>query len=149
MTATPHMTLWELLDQLPQQAPFSREKIETLLSTKLVENSNASNDFFQFFTLPNPLVLEGAVLDNTDLRIKRVGGHPGFLVLSLAASKLALAEVQRHYPELRITDAPRGHSPDEVTSYSAFLPWGKLSFSFSVRQPDRVSSIAFDPVPLR
>lgn len=149
MTSTQHMTLWELLDQLAQQAPFSREKIEKLLGTRLVETSNASNDFFQFYKLPSPLALEGAALDDIDLRIKSAGGHPGFLVLQLAASKLTLAEVRRHYPELRITDAPRGRSPDEVTSHSAFLPWGKLSFSFPVRQPDCVSRIALDPAPLK
>lgn len=149
MGSVQHMTLWELLNQLAEQVPFEREKIERLLGTVLVETANASNEFFQFFKLPRPLILEGAALNDIDLRIKRDGGHPGFLVLQLRASKLTLAEVRRHYPELRLTDAPRGRSPDEVTSYSSFLPWRKLSFSFPVRQPDNVSNIAFDPLPPR
>lgn len=57
MASARHMTLWELLDRLAQQTPFSREKIEKLLGIVLVETANASNEFFQFYKLPSALTL--------------------------------------------------------------------------------------------
>ncbi|MEF3062924.1 hypothetical protein V4C85_24170 [Ralstonia solanacearum] len=141
----PKMTVWQAIDALTQQIPFSKTKIENLLSTQLIETDEGGNDVFQFFK-SNPIKLsDGVVIEDVDLRIKRTGPHPGFLVLSVGGSCIGIDTVRTHYSDLRITDTPRGHSLDEVTSHSASLPWGELSFSFKERNPNCLSSVAFDP----
>ncbi|MEZ0190469.1 hypothetical protein AB9X41_14670 [Ralstonia solanacearum] len=141
----PKMTVWQAIDALTQQIPFSKTKIENLLSTRLIETDEGGNDVFQFFK-SNPIKLsDGVVIENVDLRIKRTGPHSGFLVLSVGGSCIGIDAVRTHYSDLRITDTPRGHSLDEVTSHSASLPWGELSFSFKERNPNCLSSVAFDP----
>lgn len=139
------MTLWQAIDALAQQAPFSKAKIETLLSTQLSETNYTGNDVFQFFE-SSPLALsDGVRIANVDLRIKRQGPHPGFMVLSIDGRCITIEEVRKHYTDLEITDIPRGRSLDESTSHTTKLPWGELSFSFKERNPDCVSSIAFQP----
>ncbi len=139
------MTVWQAIDALTQQIPFSKTKIENLLSTQLTETDDGGNDVFQFFK-SNPVKLsDGVMIENVDLRIKRAGPHPGFLVLNIGGSCIGIDVVRSHYGDLKITDTPRGRSPDEVTSHSAMLRWGELSFSFKERNPNCLASIAFDP----
>ena len=141
----PKMTLWQAIDALAKQIPFSKIKIENLFSTQLAETDEGGNDVFQFFK-SNPIkVSEGVAIENVDLRIKRAGPHPGFLVLSIGGNCIGIDAVRAHYNELKITDTPRGHSLDEVTSHSAMLQWGELSFSFKERNPNCLASVAFDP----
>jgi hypothetical protein len=44
-----------------------------------------------------------------------------------------------------MTQSPRGRSWDEETSYSVFMPWGKLSFGFMESNPNCLSSIVINP----
>lgn len=139
------MTLWQAIDALVKQIPFSKAKIENLLSTQLTETAEGGNDVFQFFK-SNPIKLsDGVVIENVDLRVKRAGPHPGFLVLSVGGGCIGIDAVRAHYKDLKITDTPRGHSLDEVTSHSTMLGWGELSFSFKERNPNCLASVAFDP----
>ena len=66
-------------------------------------------------------------------------------VLELGGPCVPLEEVRGHYGDLQITDTPHGHSLDEKTSYTAYLPWGELSFGFAERNPDCLASIVFEP----
>lgn len=140
-------TLWQAITHLSQQIPFSKESVEEVLATRLVRCVEQGNEFFWFYE-GNDIALAGGGVLNVDLRIKREGEHPGFLVINLSGTCNKLAEVRSHYDELQITDTPRGHSLDEVTSYTAILSWGKLSFGFKERQPDCLSSVAFNPKKL-
>ncbi|WP_338152538.1 hypothetical protein [Paraburkholderia monticola] len=58
---------------------------------------------------------------------------------------VTLAMVRAHYSNLKITDTPRGRSPDETTAFSAFLPWGTLSFGFAERNRDCLEGVSLDP----
>jgi hypothetical protein len=141
----PSMTLWKVIKELEQQIPFSKEKIEQTLSTVLVRRDVSGNHFF-FFYRSDPVQLQnGGLISHVDLRIKRESKHPGFLVLNISGECVPLQQVRMHYNQTRITDHPRGRSLDEVTSHTATLPWGELSFSFKERQPDCLSSVAFEP----
>ncbi|MEQ6352741.1 hypothetical protein [Ralstonia pseudosolanacearum] len=139
------MTLWQTIGTLTKSAQCSQTKIENLLSTQLTETDEGGNDVFQFFKSTPIKLSDGVVIENVDLRIKRAGPHPGFLVLSIGGSCIGIDAVRAHYNDLKITDTPRGHSRDEVTSHSAMLRWGELSFSFKERNPNCLASIAFDP----
>jgi len=142
---TKNMTLWQAIETLAQQIPFTKAKIEGFLSTVLTETDNTGNDVFQFYKSNRIELGDGVEISNVDLRIKRHGPHPGFMVLDINGTCIKLDQVRSHYGEMQITDMPRGHSLDEVTSYTAKRPWGELSFSFAERNPVCLASIAFDP----
>jgi len=143
------MTLWQTIDAVVQQIPFTRIKMERLLVTQLAEKDTSRvaipNTAFQFY-VGGPVQLAGdVVISNVDLRIRHRAGHPGFLVLRLNGDCIDLDTVRQYYSSLKVTDRPRGISPEEATSYTAVLHWGKLSFSFRQRNPNCLSSIAFAP----
>jgi hypothetical protein len=140
------LSLWQVVAVLTEQPQYTKAKIEGLLPVTLVETNNAGgNEIFQFFKSDPVLLNDGSVILNIDLRIKRQGSHPGFLVLELGGTCVPLEEVRGHYGDLQITDTPHGHSLDEKTSYTAYLPWGELSFGFAERNPDCLASIVFEP----
>ena len=120
---------------------------EKVLAAKLTQTTVQSNEYFWFYESDSVASAGDASL-KADLRINREGMHPGFLVINLSGSCIKLAEVRSRYEGLQITDHPRGHSLDESTSYTAALSWGALSFSFKERQPDCLSSVAFEPKKL-
>ena len=141
------LTPWQAIAQLSQQIPFTKEGVENVLAAKLTLTAVQGNEYFWFYE-SDSIALAGGASFKADLRIKREGVHPGFLVINLSGSCITLAEVRSHYEGLQITDHPRGRSLDEVTSYTAALSWGALSFSFKERQPDCLSSVAFEPKKL-
>jgi hypothetical protein len=138
-------TLWQILDELSHQLPFSKKRIETVLSTQLSESDKRGNDIFLFYMSPPVNLADGIVISNVDLRLKREGSHPGFLVLEIEGAHITGAQVRKHYDHLKITDFPRGRSPEEATVYSQDLPWGRLSFGFKERNRDCLASVSFHP----
>ncbi|WP_256260098.1 hypothetical protein [Burkholderia ubonensis] len=139
------MTLWQAIDALAQQVPFSKAKVEHALSTRLTETDEEGNDVFQFFKSTPVTLTDGVVIKNVDLRVKRQGAHPGFMVLELGGQCVGLDAVRGRYSHLEITDVPRGRSLDEATTHSAQLPWGQLSFGFEERNPACLASVSFKP----
>jgi len=143
------MDLWKTIDTLTQQIPFSQQKVETVLSTQLTEKPLGSgNDLYHLFESQPITLADGVIIFNVDLRIKRSGDHPGFLVLEMdvtGGTGVTLEQVQAQYSQLTITNTPSGDSLEEEYSYSQIFPWGKLSFGFKARDPERLASIAFDP----
>lgn len=145
MTIKLNSSLWSVIESLSRQIPFSKHKVETTLSTILLEENTDGNDVFQFFR-SEPLELsDGVVLSRIDLRIKRGGGHPGFAVLNVAGTCVTLDEIRRHFGNLTVTEIPRGRSLDDATSHTAFLSWGKLSFGFAERKPSCLAWVSFNP----
>ena len=142
---TKQMTLWQVIEALARQVPFTKAKLEALLSTTLSETDDTGNDVFQFFKSNRVALQSGVEIANVDLRVKRVGPHPGFMVLEIGGTCITLDQVRRHYSALKITDTPRGRSLEDATSYTAYLPWGELSFSFRELNPECLASIAFNP----
>jgi hypothetical protein len=145
----PDMTLWQTIDTLSRQIPFTREKVENVLATRLVEKDISGSPFpnkaFQFYTGGPITLVDGVAISNVDLRIRHRAGHPGFLVLSVDGNCITLDAVRAHYHELKITESPRGHSLSEATSYSTFPEWGKLSFGFVESNRRCLAYVAFDP----
>ncbi|MCL2178181.1 MAG: hypothetical protein FWC28_07870 [Proteobacteria bacterium] len=143
--AAKHLSLWQTIDTLSQQIPFSKQKIETVLATELTEAVNKSNKLFHFFKSPPVVLSGGVVISNVDLRIKREGSHPGFLVLEIGGACITLEQIQEKYSELQISQLPRGQSPNEETGHSQLLPWGKLSLGFKAKNPLCLASVSFEP----
>ncbi|MCC8397431.1 hypothetical protein LJ656_33245 [Paraburkholderia sp. MMS20-SJTR3] len=145
----PAMTLWQTVEALVQQIPFTKTKVENLLLTPLAvkdaSRSPIQNTAFQFYIAGPIRLSDDTTISRVDLRIRHKAGHPGFLVLNLEGACVGLETVRAHYSDLKVTDRPRGRSLDEVTSYTATLQWGELSFSFKERNPTCLWSLAFDP----
>lgn len=143
------MTLWQTIDVMVQQIPFTKTKVENMLATHLIEKDidkgPIQSTAFQFYTSDPVKLANGVVINDVDLRIRRRPGHPGFLVLNLGGSCTTLDTVREHYSDLRITEHPHGHSLDEATSYSAFPEWGKLSFGFLERNRNCLAYVVLNP----
>ncbi|WP_246327140.1 hypothetical protein [Burkholderia guangdongensis] len=141
----PTMTLWQAIDALAQQIPFSRTKIENVFAIPLAEADDEGNDVFQFFKSTPFELSDGVIIEDVDLRVKRKGTHPGFMVLHVGGSCVGLDVVRGRYNHLGITDVPHGRSLDDATTYSATLQWGKLSFGFKERNPGCLAFVSFEP----
>ncbi|MEJ8852789.1 hypothetical protein [Variovorax rhizosphaerae] len=138
------MTLWELVGTLKTRLPYTKEKIETAINSKLSE-IESNNDAFHFYRGGDVQLRDGVVISKIDLRIKRTGIHPGFLVVEIAGTCVPLDSIQRHYARLETTGVPRGRSLEEATTYSSSESWGKVSFGFREKNPGCLAYIAFDP----
>ncbi|WP_243842666.1 hypothetical protein [Paraburkholderia caballeronis] len=149
MTTQPTMTIWQAIDALARQIPFTKAKVETVLLTRLVVKDTSGNPIqntaFQFYTGGPVKLSDDAVISNVDLRIRHKEGHPGFLVLDLDGECISLDAVRSHYSILNITNVPHGHSPDEMMGYTTLKAWGKLSFGFTERHPDCLAAVSFNP----
>lgn len=140
------MTLWQTIDALISDIPFSTSKLEERLPARFTEATQPiHSEVNQFLEGSAVQLTDGVVISNLDLRVRRQGSHPGFLVLELQGRCVAFSEVSHHYPELTLTEVPRGRSLDEATSYTAVLPWGGLSFGFRERNPDCLAFVVFNP----
>jgi len=152
MTQSP-MTLWQTIDALVQQIPFTQENVERVLGTTLFDTDPTKliiRPTSSRFLDSEPVALANGVIVEIDLRVRpNQAGHPGFLVLNVTGNCVRLDAVRAHYHDVRITATPRApsafHSLDEVTSRSTMQPRGKLSFSFAERNRECLSSIAFKP----
>ncbi|MCC8397430.1 hypothetical protein LJ656_33240 [Paraburkholderia sp. MMS20-SJTR3] len=143
-------TLWQTIDTLVEQIPFTKAKVESVLMTQLAEKDASRraipNTAFEFYVGGPIGLLDGIVIGNVDLRIRREPGHPGFLVLNqFSGACISLATVRAHYGNLKMTDYPRGRSAYETAAFSAILPWGKLSFGFLERNLGCLEGISFAP----
>lgn len=127
------MTLWQTVEQLARQLPFTRERIEAVLSTELTpRRQSLATDFYESKAIP---LAGGMVIEGVDLRLSRAGKTPGFLLLPLKGAYVSLAQVRRQYGDLPLTDSPMGHSVMEKHVYTASLPRMNVGFGFQGGAP--------------
>lgn len=138
------LTLWQAIDALAGQAPFSRRNVEAALSLPLREYVAPSNPLFDFFEGAGLHLRDGLRVSNVDLRVKKADPRIGLLVLDLEGSCVRIADVRAHHGPLELSGAPRGHSLEEATSFSSTRPWGELSFNFKERNPDCLAYVVFN-----
>ncbi|QDQ84733.1 hypothetical protein [Paraburkholderia megapolitana] len=137
-------TLWQAIDTLVAQLPFSKAKVETALGTPLREVDR--NTYTVFLESADAVQLaDNERIAKIDLRLGSEQAHPGLLSLDLEGGCINLDAVRAHYSNLKITDIPRGRSLDEATTHSAALPWGKLSFGFKERAPNCLAYVVLAP----
>ncbi|MED9398368.1 hypothetical protein [Escherichia marmotae] len=56
-----------------------------------------------------------------------------------------MSEVKAQYPQLKITQAPRGGSLDDETVFTSVSAWGGISFGFKEKNRDCLAAIIFEP----
>jgi hypothetical protein len=140
-----HMSIWQAVAALQQQMPLDRKKVEYFFSIQLQEYEEPSNDAFHFFKAEALPLGDVASIAKLTLMIKRSNPYVSMVGFDLAGSCIGLEQFENHYPNLTITEVPRGRSLDEATSHSAYFPWGRIAFGFKERKPECLASIAFHP----
>lgn len=139
------MTLWQAIDAVIAQIPFSKTGIERVLSTTFSDADPPGNEKLRLFEGAAVRLADDVEISGIDLRVRRTGPHAGFMVLDLAGRPVPAEEVARHYTGLELSGVPRGQSLDEAIGFTAALSWGRLSFGFSERAPQCLVFVAFAP----
>jgi hypothetical protein len=141
----PPSSLWQVIDVLARQTPFTKDKVESALPLAFTVAVDDGNDAFQFWEGGRVQLGDGSSITKVDLRVKRAGGHPGFLGLDIGGTCVTLDQVREHFDKLEITAVPRGRSPDEQTYYTSSREWGNLSFGFAESNSNCLAKVIFDP----
>lgn len=136
------MTLWQAIERLAQQVPFSKEKVEGALSTTLtLSRQSPATDFYHSEAIH---LIGDAIIQDVDLRLNRAGKTAGFLSLPVGGTCVSFSDVVNRYPGLYQTDSPYIDSPDEEYGYTVDMPWGALQFGFNHRNRNCLTTVSFN-----
>ncbi|MDR2208787.1 MAG: hypothetical protein LBE22_07455 [Azoarcus sp.] len=145
--AEPQMKLEELIQKLDAANPWTVERVEKVLGSKLIETSSTKT--FVIHETGQLLFEEGLSIKEVHLRLRVATNEMIRLIVDLSdeASCFALDRITNSYPSVKVSPlgGPRGRSLDEETHYWAERPWGHISFGFKERRPKCLSSIIFIP----
>ena len=139
---TPPYTLWTLIDALAEQPSLAPDKVKLTIPVEFVEKKR--NPYFAFFDGGHFDLADQVEIENVELRTNLADEARGLLVLGVAGTCLSVEQLRARYPELAVTDHPRGRSLEEETTYSIQLPWGQLSFGFKERNPACLATVVLD-----
>jgi hypothetical protein len=137
------MDLWTLIDYLPTRTPFTKEKVEQALRIVLPQ-VESSNELVGSFKGGPVLLTEEMEVEGVELRVaKEDPANMWQLSLLLAGRCVERTAVLARYQGMKVTQTPRGRSPDEVTAWSRQELWGELSFGFAERNRDCLRRVLF------
>lgn len=139
----PLSVLDEIVESIRAAGTLDFKTVERITDATLRETSN-SNDSFAFYEAKG--VKSGAYTVGVDLRTPVPGGDAtggALLVLNLSGPCVTRADLEPRFGPLTLTEVPRGESLDEEAHWSRRERWGKLSFGFSSRSPNCLSSVVF------
>jgi hypothetical protein len=139
-------TLWQALTAVGAQMPFTREKLEKALGVPFTLKERTE---YTSLWVAGPVLLKDQVqvtsitllLDPKD----RFDDESSGATLQLAGRCVPLSEVRTHHADLKITQFPRGRSPQETTVHTARAPWGRISFGFKESRRECLSEVTFGP----
>jgi hypothetical protein len=135
--------LWAVIDRLSNCTPITREGAEAALRTDL-HAAASSNEHLHAFAGGHVGLADGVEVDSVRLRVAKEDATNAWLLsLSLSGRCEERATVLARYANMRITQTPRGQSPDEVTDWSRRESWGGLTFGFAERNRDCLSRVLF------
>lgn len=110
----------------------------------LTFRSSKENEYIHFYKAKPFKLADGLRISDIELRLSknRLGMRP-MLVFTVLNQCITIAMVKEHYHYLSMSDYPRGHSENEVTSFStsANINGQKISFSFMVKDPVCLASV--------
>lgn len=121
---------------------LDRTTVEGAFGARL--SAKDGNDAFVFYAAD--AVPLGAATVSLDLRVPVPGGGATagpLLNVRVMKGCPPRAAIEGRYGPLAPTGMPRGHSRDELFSFSREEPWGRLSFGFAERAPDCLASVTF------
>jgi hypothetical protein len=135
------MDLWRLLSQT-DLAVSSQELIavRTIFGELTLSDSN---EFVDFYTNKTPLTLgDGINVNKLDVRLHRTKRRL-MLTFEIDGACVTLRQIQNRYPKLQLSDAPRGRSMNEKTTWTQHQNGVGTSFGFAEHTPDCLLSVTF------
>ena len=95
--------------------------VTTLSNAPLSFKMTRQNEYINFYNADDIKLADGTNITAIELRLSKDNdGMAPLLNFSPSSGQcITLDTVKKRYPQLRLTDYPRGRSEDEVTSYTA------------------------------
>jgi hypothetical protein len=139
------MKLETLIQKLSDVYPWTVHAVERVLGTKLSNDRPYMDN--SFFSTKRLAYEEGLLVNEVEVRIIESTGKTVRLILSLAddAACFTRKRIEQTYPDIFLTDVPRGRSMEDKAYFTTKRPWGELSFGFKEKRRDCLSSIVFIP----
>jgi hypothetical protein len=134
--------LWMFISGM--SASLKTLSVTTLSNAPLSFKMTRQNEYINFYNADDFKLDDGTSITEIGLRLsKDNGGMAPLLNFSPSGQCITLDAVKKRYPQLVLTDYPRGRSENEVTSYTApeDMNGQKVSFSFTVKKPDCLGSV--------
>jgi hypothetical protein len=134
--------LWMFISGM--SASLKTLSVTTLSNAPLSFKMTRQNEYINFYNADDFKLDDGTSITTIGLRLsKDNGGMAPLLNFSPSGQCITLDTVKKRYPQLVLTDYPRGRSENEVTSYTApkDVNGQKVSFSFTVKKPDCLGSV--------
>ncbi len=138
-------TLWQTIEQLAQQGPLTKAKIEQTLGSTLQLDKQ---DEHRTRWIGGEVVLQGNVrIAQTGFTVlnKEHAARQSTIGLFLAGACIGRHDIEAQYGELLLVSAPRGRSPHETSVWESARPWGQLRFAFKQNNPECVHSVSIIP----
>ncbi|EOC3070562.1 hypothetical protein ABUP50_003095 [Cronobacter malonaticus] len=139
---TSSASLWQFISTM--RSSLADINVVTLNRAPLTFQLDSQNEYINFYRAEDVVFTAAGKLTNIELRLSRDPQEKTLLFIShWQGACLTLNDVKQHYPELTITDTPRGHSQNEVTSYTtpAGASGEAVTFSFSAKTPDCLNDV--------
>jgi len=135
-------TLWYLIGALSDEHDFTLEIIEKLFQNNFVVRHHATS----FATYEGgPVRLSDQIkLEKIELRVGHADGIGKLMTLDISGACITFKDVYMHYPNIVLSEIPRGNSFNEATFYSFQQPHEKLSFGFKENNPECLSMVVFN-----
>lgn len=135
--------LWQFIKEM--SASLKTLTVTRLTDATLSFKLTKQNEYINFYSADDIKLADGTSITAIDLRLsKESDGMAPLLNFSPAGQCITLDTVKKHYPQLTLTDYPRGRSENEVTSYTApkDMNGQKVSFSFTAKKPDCLGGVS-------
>ncbi|MGX9837085.1 hypothetical protein ACH32B_14000 [Enterobacter dykesii] len=134
--------LWMFISGM--SASLKTLSVTTLSNAPLSFKMTRQNEYINFYNADDIKLADGTNITAIGLRLSNDNdGMAPLLNFSSSDQCITLDTVKKRYPQLRLTDYPRGHSENEVTSYTARKDMNgqNVSFSFTVKNPHCLGSV--------
>ncbi|EPN9527359.1 hypothetical protein ACT5AM_002033 [Cronobacter malonaticus] len=140
--STSSASLWQFIGTM--RSSLADINVVTLNRAPLAFQLDSQNEYINFYRAEDVVFNAAGKLTDIELRLSRDPQEKTLLFISHWQGQcLTLNDVKQRYPMLKITDTPRGHSQNEVTSYT--MPAGAsgeaVTFSISEKTPDCLSNV--------
>ncbi|EOV8962278.1 hypothetical protein ACN6U0_004139 [Cronobacter turicensis] len=138
----PSASLWQFIGAM--RSSLADINVATLNHAPLAFQLDSQNEYINFYRAEDVVFTAAGKLTDIELRLSRDPQKKTLLFIShWQGPCLTLNEIKQHYPVLTITDTPRGHSENEVTSYTtpAGASGEAVTFSFTAKAPDCLNDV--------
>ncbi|MDR2155063.1 MAG: hypothetical protein LBE78_08575 [Burkholderiaceae bacterium] len=138
----PRPTLWQVVDTLSINHPFTKKLLESTLSVRLREKDAKFNTRWNFFSARNARLADGVHVQ--DIRFSYKKSDPALAEILLNEIKgicLTEKQVESQYGPLTLLDSPREYTHKYL--YQSPVSWGYLTFSFQADSPHCLISVGF------